>query len=348
MSTGTYHEKRAKDADEKQVIYEQTVAELKNGERFKNYFSKYSEDTVNSFIELYARQKAEWFSNGDMMVNYRKHHELRWRQNAFMILEHIQLKKLFNAECEWRAEKIKFKEIEICFDFHVWTRHVLDCPFIKPVNEAELNLYISFLNDLSDEKSFDDYNIGNDYRALKDGYFRKGEHYSEYPAWYTCYDEHYGSHILLDLPDIRGEKEEAYCDLWREEQKPVWEEQNSGRDKRPNIRTLYDKEFAEWFLKEFDTKEILKLFRSTVQWDEKRQRTEEIEMDLINLGEADCNVPVEDDDDWRNGIKRGSEKYYREYGRFTSNGLLQENPQWKKMFSRLPVALRILISEMKY
>jgi len=312
MPTETYHTSRKKDADEKQRIYEQTVHYLQNDERLKNYLNAYTADSVKSFIEFYAHQKAEWFINGDTMLNLRKHHETQWEENALMILKHIQLKKLFNAECEWRAEKMTLPGIEICLDFMVWSRKVLDCPFIKPVTEEEVNLYISFLGDLDDKISFDDYNIGNDYPTLKDGFYKKGKYYSEYPPWYSYYDAHFGIERLLLLPDIRGDKEKFYNELFHKEQQPLRDEQKAARDKRPHIGSIYEKNFTEWFLKEFDSKETLKLYHNTLQWDEKHQRIEDIDMELINLGEADRDVAVEDDEDWRNGIKRGAEKYYRQ------------------------------------
>jgi hypothetical protein len=299
-----YYQNAVEIAGAKQRLYEETVSALQNEERFKTYFSGFDENTVQSFIEHYARMKAQWHENGETMVRLRNHHQRQWKLNAFEMLEQIQHKKLFNVECLWRAERTKLQQVNVTFDFYKWRHDVLDCPFLEPVSEEELSVYKEFLSTLPDDKKFKDVDVGNSYYNLKDNNYR------DYPLWYSFYDSYYKTAYLLSLPDLRTEKEEYYRELWRKEQGPKWA--SGPRDKRPMMRYLHEKDFAEWFLAEFETKETLKLYRSTKQWDEKNERTEEIEMDLINLGEADRTVPVEEDEDWRKGIKRAAERYYRE------------------------------------
>lgn len=103
----TYIDKQVAKADLRQKIYEETKLALQTEKRFVDLLASYHEQSVGFFIEHYAHMKATWISGGDEMVKFRDHMNLQWRQKAFIGLLQIQKKKLFNLECEWRAEKIK-------------------------------------------------------------------------------------------------------------------------------------------------------------------------------------------------------------------------------------------------
>jgi len=297
----------------KQKIFDETLSSLKTEERFVNYFRDFQESSVNQFMEYYSHMKAEWYSSGTMMTSYRNFQQTQWWKYAFECLGHIQHKKLFNLQCQWRAEKIKLEGFEICYDFTSHRQEILDCKAIPPVSHDELNAYIQYLEELSDEEPFlDQWNIGDDYDRLKSNYYGIGRPDGVYPEWYRFYDKHFGTDILLALPDIRGEKENFYRDLWRKEKEPEWAAHAAARDTRPFIKNLIDREFAEWFLKTFDSKETLALYRSTRLHDDILEQTEHIQMDLINLQQARQRVPIEQDEDWRKGIERACELYHRQ------------------------------------
>jgi hypothetical protein len=65
------------------------------------------------------------------------------------------------------------------------------------------------------------------------------------------------------LPDIRGQKEEFYIALCREERREInrekWEEEERNRDKRPSIAT-YKKEDLTAFVSRFEGGESKRLY----------------------------------------------------------------------------------------
>jgi hypothetical protein len=304
-------EQQLDEAALKQKVYAETKTAFASEDRFVNYLNGFDENSVKQFTEYYAHMKGQWMASGPMMTKYRSFQRNQWWKYAFECLEHIQHKKLLNLECRWRAEEIKVEGFEICFDFRLYGKEVLDCKAIPAVSSEELDAYIQYLEELSDEERFlRQWNIGDDYERAKNNFYGIDTD-GVYPEWYRFYDRHFGTEVLLTLPDIRGKKEKFYWDLWYKEKAPEYAAHEAARDKRPHMKYLSDREFAEWFLKTFDAKETLPLYRAVRGYDDIREQTEEIEMDLINLQQAKQQEPIENDEDWRNGVKRATEMYHR-------------------------------------
>jgi hypothetical protein len=194
--------------------------ELEGSDKARRYFEKYHPDSIPNFIKQYARQRTELIKHQNMYVHVfqrREEHDLYIQQLAEKALDFILQKKLFNLQLKWRAEQIRIKEVNMAYDFRFWGAHIRSCPFLPPVEKKEIEVFKSFL--LSPEQE-------NDLTAFRflewqdyDSIMEKDEEgdRSNMPEWYEWYDLHCGTVGLFYLSDIRGQKEEFYFELFRED-----------------------------------------------------------------------------------------------------------------------------------
>lgn len=111
------------DQDKIDKIYEEAQflksvkEELRTEERFVNYFKDFDPESVASFIESYAHDRYMWMRHGPMYKEINDKEDTKWINKACEHLGFIQQKKLFDAQCLWRAEKVKFEEVDVCYDF---------------------------------------------------------------------------------------------------------------------------------------------------------------------------------------------------------------------------------------
>ena len=106
---------------------------------------------------LVDKEKVEW------CLDYKSSEDLVAAQTC---LGNIQQKKLFDKQCQWRAETFTHPAIETTSDFNYWEKNILNCPFIDPITEEDVALYIEFLQEyLGEDLTFlgrwQDYNSYN-------------------------------------------------------------------------------------------------------------------------------------------------------------------------------------------
>lgn len=289
------------------VMISETKKELQTNPVYKEFFEKYNPASIESFIENYALKKTRYLTFGEMLKENEENAFIRRQMEAEERLWEIQRKKLFNLECQWRAEMIKIQGIEITLDFEYWEKNIENCPFLSPIAQDEFDLYHEYI--LSEE--FSDFNL--DYLWM--GYNEIKESLKEddaIPPWYEYFDNHMGTGSLLWLPDIRGEKEEYYLRILREHNSPK-EKIKPGRrrkltktDPRPY---LYGHELSniEEFIKKFENSKVLEYFYLYEK--ELNSSNNELERALNVLKEADEKVPVEQNEDWRGAIIHAAKRY---------------------------------------
>ena len=119
------HEKIVKEVEE----------DLTNNPRYKEFFEKYSTSSVKSFIDSYKSGKANWTMWGETFSAMEQEKILKYTTIANNKLWEIQQKKLFNLQCQWRAEAITIPEITISYEFTYWEKFIEQCPFLPPISE---------------------------------------------------------------------------------------------------------------------------------------------------------------------------------------------------------------------
>lgn len=228
----------------------------------------------------------------------------------------IQQKKLFNLQCQWRAEQIRLKGVEHSTQFLLLSANIQHCPHISPVSRAEVELYCSFLRSglASHPYSFDNW---QDYEAFKAEYesgsipgIENDPDQEHIPSWYSFYDEHMGTTDLLNLPDIRGEKENRYRSISRQIQLENMRKENPKKatDSRPYL-SIYDSEMVESFVRKFEDKRTLKFCKAVENFQLQMDENMEVEDALETLRASDMKIPVRAHADWKDAIIAAAKQY---------------------------------------
>ena len=286
--------------------------EIDQNEAIQEYFKRYRETSINDFINDYLHKKYMWFRFGDLYKKMADDYRSKWIELAHDHLEIILQKKLFDLQCLWRAEQIVLEGVEICFDFVIWQNDILNCPFIEPLTASDIEMYQEYL--LQEETELINYHSGDewqDYEEIKGGHLNPEGNYLEMPEWYEFHNQRTGNTNLFLLPDIRGEKENFYSDLYfkNKEKEEVKHEQSVSTpiDKRPSLST-YDEETVSFFVKTFETKDI----QSKHKYYEESNSIQDnmYYEDLIReMIESKENIPIRANEDFREALVLAHNEY---------------------------------------
>lgn len=278
------------------------IQSLRTDERLTSYFDQFNPLSVFNFINTYAHKKAMWLEFGKSLLEIQSRRDTEWIDLAFEHLKNIQQQKLFETQCLWRAEQLTINEVEICYDFMLWEDDVLNCPFIDPISEDDINLYIEFLNTGED----DDFNRWQDYNDIKEAYHNDGNSKIDFPEWYSfCIARKGGSH-LLSLPNIKEDKEEFYLEAYRKRPNPEKEKLQAdwelNADKRPSIGSTFEPKFLEWFVKTYETPDDYNYYK--VMQKEEMKEDEDYYIELVGkLVRADEPIPISANANWKEALE---------------------------------------------
>ena len=287
--------------------------ELKSDPKYREYFKQYNESSWTGFVKQYAFKKALCLRFGDSYVKKLEKRELKYYNEAEKSLWYIQQKKLFNLQCEWRAEKITLPNVELTVDFLYWGKHIKTCPFLEPITEEEFQWFVDYFTDPHYDTEYEDFIM---YTAWQDYYTFKRELSADpdsdqaisYPEWYFFYDSRMGTSELINLPDIRGDKESFYLKLWRED----WSKKNPPKpnpnfDRRPSFN-YFDENIIEDFVKTFEDKTIKKYYNAYNKL-HPRHDEENIDHILFELQEIKEPVAIDYNANWKEAIKIAYRKH---------------------------------------
>ena len=112
------------------ITEEEIKAEMLANAAIQNYFNQFNATSVASFIDSYARDKKWWIYYGKRNLESKENHSIKWVAEAAEHLAIIQQKKLFDMQCLWRAEKIVIPQVKLCYEFKMWEKDILNCPFV--------------------------------------------------------------------------------------------------------------------------------------------------------------------------------------------------------------------------
>ncbi|MEP7170139.1 MAG: hypothetical protein ABI855_12270, partial [Bacteroidota bacterium] len=148
-----YYKKAALDCIRKNRVYQAVKKDLETNPKYKEFFSRFRADSIPAFINKIASDKASLEINGNAQKKLETGRILDPKDRAEKGLWEIQQKKLFIQQCLWRAEKAELPEIKVCHDFQYWEHNIKNCPFLEPVTEDEVELYIGYI--LTDDYTFE-------------------------------------------------------------------------------------------------------------------------------------------------------------------------------------------------
>lgn len=332
---------------EKQIglMINEIKKDLKTNSVYKKFFDQYNQNSVDTFIDQYAFKKTSYLTYGELYKANEEKNILRYQLEAEERLWEIQRKKLFNLECQWRAELIKIPEIEISLDFEYWEKNIENCPFVGPITDEDFELYTDYL--LGD--NFYDFDLSYSWQTYND-IKKSAADDGEIPPWYEFYDSRKGTTSFMLLPDTRGGKEAYYISVWQKNHsvKAKAAQKENGRQKKDKRPILFSNDIAvlEEFIKRFESKKLLEYFRLYEK--EVNKSNDEIDQALEILKNADEDVPIESSYNWREAIIMAARRYeqrklaealkqvYRQYLYRLKVGISQEthgshgNIQWMK------------------
>ncbi len=277
--------------------------ELMANTAVQEYFAGFMPSSVESFINTYITYKALWKKYGSFYEQLQEKKDLYWTEQAFEHLAVIQQKKLFDKQCLWRADKLKIPGIEISCDFRLWQYNILNCPFIDPITKEELDVYLQYLHNGNADIDLDGGIGWQNFEAIIEGVETEGE-MEDIPLWYQYHNIYTGNDALMRLPDVRGEKEEFYLQLWRDKTNKEAAEKIESTipkpiaDDRPYL--MYHTEgLVDWFVKTFENKEIIQCYKGFELGELDNNDTEERIMECVRvLLEANEPVPIAAHDNW--------------------------------------------------
>jgi len=277
--------------------------DLKTDKTYTDFFNQYNSVSVEAFIENYASKKARYIIYGEMLSKSYERAAIRRQEEAEERLWEIQRKKLFDLECQWRAESVKIPEIEITADFEFWEKNIANCPFLSPITEDEFELYVDYIS--SDD--FYDFKMEYawmNYKDIKGNYNDDGR----LPPWYEYYDLRKGTGSYLIFPDIRGDKEEYYLNIWRSHKSAQLENKikPGKQDARPFLKS-YDIKIIEEFIKKFENSRILEYFK--IYEGELYKCNDEVEMAFRTLKEAEELISIQQNYNWKTALIQTARDY---------------------------------------
>lgn len=298
------------------------IQRLTTDAAIQEYFKNYNEISVEQFITSYSLQKTNWFQYADLHKQLQEKDELKWIEEAFWHLEAIQQKKLFDLQCQWRAEQIQLPGVELCVDFGYWQGNVLNCPFVDPITEEEVELYREYLagNDvqLKEELYF---SFFQNYTAIKEAQMSEGEEGNIF-EWYEFYNARKGTGHYLSLPDVRGQKEGFYIALARNanpEKREAIAEMKRAFDHRGDTPYIdrngkemlhaYSPEILMDFITRFEDKQTKEYYKASAWFSRNNDEKDQLDQSIELLLSADEELPIGEHDDWKEAIHEAARRY---------------------------------------
>jgi hypothetical protein len=298
------------------VVEEQIKFDLRTNPRYQEFFQQYSAKSVERFIDHYAKQKVRCLFLGEYYREEYRHLTKQFLDEAKERLWEIQQKKLFNLQCQWRAEQVTVPEIELCSDFDLLERRIQRCSFLPPITEQEVEFYkeyfasseCSYDDEVWDWQEYDDWK--NEMQDDSEG--------PTYPEWYNFYDVRFGTQGLLNLPDTRQPKEEFYYNLALEHEQQQRKQQPLPqlalpRDPRERLE-VYGSTRLEEFVRQFESPQVLKYFLATRRNinEDSEYSKEDFDNALQTLFEMKARVPMAASHSWRAAFFQTFTKYRKE------------------------------------
>lgn len=298
-------------SEEQKAIW---LEEIENNTAIKEYLNQFNPKSVEDFIKSYVDLKHNWHTYGPYYVEESEQRSIRWIAYASVHLPVILQKKLFDVQCLWRAEQLEIPGLQLCSEFRVWEKNILNCPFIEPLTEEDIALYQSFLLQCPLDEELDEYDINwQDMDDLRRAH-RNERDSGNFPEWYEFVNIRTGTDTLMLLPDIRGQKEKFYIDLCIAERREInqakYEKQERNIDKRPSIAT-YKKEDVAEFVSRFEKGESKRLYNGYNYSRNRTRRKDDLSRELDLLFEAEEPVPIQGHSNWETAIKNAARSYER-------------------------------------
>jgi hypothetical protein len=289
------------------------IDEMKADERYKAYFAPYEEKAVHNFIEKYADARATLEVYGDFTKHRQESVIDDYHMAAWNALIEIQFKKLFDLECQWRAEQLThLPDVLVTMDFSRISKNILLYDGILEVSREDVELYQQYLRQEPSQIIYTLYYVNYpDYEEVKDFYAKESDTYNDY---LNFHNSRTGNNGLLLLPDVRGMKESKYLDAARDFNGSNAKTKNANNPAQKNAKkylSASDEELIR-FGKHFGDKKTVNFI--TDRWNWVREKPDIIFTWAFEYLRdiAPEKVPIKANDDWKYGLYYAALKHRNE------------------------------------
>ena len=323
-----YYADAIEKAKKKEALENEIMQQLRTEDRFIQYFSNYSDTSVELFINHYAKQKALWYEHVNSFWALSENKESKWYTMAKEAINKIAEKKVYNQMCRWLMQEVTFPGIEICDDWNKWLKNPLYFPFAEPIEKEEVDAYINFIGSLGLSNPDEEYfscsiyavlshtdeikNIANGKVITEEDEYDNNYNYGR---WFRYYDETFSTQFVGYVPLSKFHRESLYQNYKANLAKDpnavnYWEAEGYEYPKHLSVES--NRELIDKYVKQYETYQN-KIGYEGWRWcTATRQFTERIDNILYELQEQEEYVPVESNDDWREGLMQASEMFERE------------------------------------
>lgn len=322
-----YHQQKADEHQQKALVDAQVADDVLHNPRYDEFFARFQPTVRQEFVRDYVGQRHLWTAYGTMYERHLTGQLTQFEQEAYTRLWDIQQKKLFDLQCEWRAELVTVPGVQISADFEVLSGTIENCAAIPPITSAELEMYLDWVRQADyAEDLYDRWGMRygwQDYRDIKaqlDPEEGKEDAWviEEVSPWYEFHNLRTGNGRLLRLPDLRGQKERRYEDAWRaanQQQREARQAQEREQEQAapppdPRPAHVYGDEaraLRDEFARQFESAEVNRQ-RTAYETANPPDTWEDEELDRVLdfLKELDEPVPIEAGTDWRLAVRQAS------------------------------------------
>jgi len=324
-------------ADEEKDVKQAIMEDLRNNPKYRKFYERFNGLSISRFIESYAGTKANWLDYGKRFFQSDQYRMLKYDDIASQKLWEIQQAKLFEAQCLWRAGTLVIPEVIVTFDFDYWEKGIENCPFLSPISEEEFNMYREYILSPDAELGADTYELNikswQEYDKIKDSLSNDNDSSINIPEWFMFYFNRHGGFPCMYLPDIKGEKEDFYRDLYfkRPKEEPAEPPLQYPEDPRPSISCGNDDQLWE-FVELFEDRKVIEYARA---WEDDDESTYDSIVEAIDtLMHADERIEIEVMNvDWKTALF----ETVRQYEKRKIYAALE--PAYKKYCNRLNLGI---------
>jgi hypothetical protein len=298
------------------MTLKEIIDDLNSNEVYQPFFKKYGQNFKEIFINRYSEMKLKCLEKKEKQDDDEEKEEIDWMDTAYAHLRVIQHKKLFDMQCQWRADKITLLDVEITDAFMLWTDDILNCPHIEPINDEEIAWYKEFL--LSDGSSIDSsrWFSRQDFDEIKNLLLTEPNKDEYYPQYFDFHNRKTGNDIYLSLPDLAKEREEKWRKMYhaklRAEDKLHKPEPGSITLEEVNMIHHNMDTTAHAFAHTYENKKVqqaLATFNKLVANKQTNQDLEKLELLIYGLWKYDSKEIFDSSLHWKDALKTAHKKH---------------------------------------
>ncbi len=296
-------------------IRTQTLQRLQTDKALQDYFSQFNKHSVDFGWKMYAIKKAKWMTSPESLEKSSDYVDMKYANAANAALALILKRKAMQKIAEWNAYEKDFEGIEVSIDFALWGADIFNIPHIESIERQEIDIYVKYLNRLSDEEELEHIFLPTSYFIQRHAAGLNNDEDAD-NDFTTLYNTLKGAGTYLILPPKKTDIEKSYENALRNHRVKEHEQEiASGKKEKyiPDTRpyALISNRNTYEFVKRFEDAEVLRKYRVYARFNEddvkesdQLEEEEELEWNIKNMLRENAPIPIEAHEDFREALKK--------------------------------------------